>query len=254
MPITKTTVTGPLLDTSGEAYTNVTLRITPARAFGDEGSGATLAQSPVDVVPDDVTGAFSVDLAPSIEVAYRAAVVVKLPYAEREYQVGFFYVPESGPVSLQSLLDEYSPPIPSPAPTMADLNAAVQSAQSSAGSASDSAAAANQDRIQTGQDAIATAADRVQTGLDREATSAALPVIDGGIGALAVVIGQVVKQVNGGRASLAGGSLSDPALRVGEVSIYSATPDTLSVAVAGVERLRVTSSGMTVYGTVTESP
>lgn len=70
---------------------------------------------------------------------------------------------------------------------------------------------------------------------------------------LAALLGQLARQVDGGRIALAGGSLDDPALRIGTASVYSAAADTLSVAVAGVERLRITTSGITVFGTVTEA-
>lgn len=77
---------------------------------------------------------------------------------------------------------------------------------------------------------------------------------DGGVGEITAVLGQLSKQINGGRATHVGGSLDDPALKVGDVSVYSATSGTLSVAISGVERLRVTASGITVYGTVTTVP
>jgi hypothetical protein len=67
------------------------------------------------------------------------------------------------------------------------------------------------------------------------------------------VVGQLADQINGGQVALRGGSLADPALRIGTAGIYSSAADTLSVAIAGVERLRVTASGITVYGTVTEA-
>lgn len=70
---------------------------------------------------------------------------------------------------------------------------------------------------------------------------------------LAQILGQISDQVNGGRVTLAGGTLADPALRIGTVGIYSAAANTLSVAISGVERLRVTASGITVYGTVTNA-
>jgi uncharacterized phage infection (PIP) family protein YhgE len=71
--------------------------------------------------------------------------------------------------------------------------------------------------------------------------------------ALAQMLGQIADQVNGGQVTLSGGTLADPALRIGTAGIYSAATNTLSVAIAGVERLRVTTSGITVFGTVTES-
>jgi len=66
------------------------------------------------------------------------------------------------------------------------------------------------------------------------------------------MIGQVAGQVNGGRATLEGGTLADPALRIGTAGIYSAAADTLSIVIAGSEVARFTASGLTVYGLVTE--
>lgn len=70
---------------------------------------------------------------------------------------------------------------------------------------------------------------------------------------LAQILGQLTDQVNGGRITLAGGTLADPAIRIGTAGIYSSAANTLSVVIAGVERLRVTASGITVYGTVTQA-
>lgn len=66
------------------------------------------------------------------------------------------------------------------------------------------------------------------------------------------VAGQVADQVNGGQVALRGGTLADPALRIGSAGIYSSATDTLSVAIAGVEVARFTASGLTIFGTVTE--
>lgn len=66
--------------------------------------------------------------------------------------------------------------------------------------------------------------------------------------------GSAARATHGGHAYLAGGSALLPALLIGNAGIYSAATDTLSVAIAGVERLRVTTSGITVYGTVTTVP
>jgi len=66
------------------------------------------------------------------------------------------------------------------------------------------------------------------------------------------MIGQVAGQVNGGRATLEGGTPADPALRIGTAGIYSAAADTLSIVIAGSEVARFTASGLTVYGLVTE--
>ena len=70
---------------------------------------------------------------------------------------------------------------------------------------------------------------------------------------LASAVGQVSKQVNGGRAEHTGGSLDAPAIRIGTVGIYSSATDTLSIAIDGTEVARFTASGLTVYGTVTEA-
>jgi len=67
------------------------------------------------------------------------------------------------------------------------------------------------------------------------------------------VLGQISDQINGGQVALRGGSLADPALRIGTAGIYSSAADTLSVAIAGSEVARFTASGLTVYGTVTEA-
>ncbi len=67
------------------------------------------------------------------------------------------------------------------------------------------------------------------------------------------LIGQISRQGDGGRVALTGGTLADPALRIGTIGIYSAAANTLSVSISGVERLRVTAAGITVYGAVTQA-
>ena len=64
--------------------------------------------------------------------------------------------------------------------------------------------------------------------------------------------GQTARQVNGGRVSLRGGSLADPALTIGTAKVYSSAADTLSIGIGDSEVARFTSAGLTVYGTVTE--
>ena len=66
----------------------------------------------------------------------------------------------------------------------------------------------------------------------------------GNLSTMGAVIGQLSRQVNGGRISLVGGTLDDPAITIGNVAIYSAAADTLSIAVANVEVLRITPSGL----------
>lgn len=67
------------------------------------------------------------------------------------------------------------------------------------------------------------------------------------------ILGQVADQVNGGQIALRGGTLDDPALRVGTVGIYSSATDTLSISIAGSEVARFTAAGVTIFGTVTEA-
>ena len=64
--------------------------------------------------------------------------------------------------------------------------------------------------------------------------------------------GQVTRQVNGGRVLLRGGSLADPALTIGTAKIYSSAADTFSIGIGDSEIVRVTSAGLTLYGTLTE--
>lgn len=67
------------------------------------------------------------------------------------------------------------------------------------------------------------------------------------------VVGQLADQINGGQVALKGGTLADPALRIGTVGVYSSAANTLSIAIAGTEVARFTAAGLTVYGTVTEA-
>lgn len=98
------------------------------------------------------------------------------------------------------------------------------------------------------------AIDGFQAQLDEELAAPALDIaaLLGAVAHLASVAGQSAEQLAGGTARFRGGSLADPALRIGTIGIYSSAADTLSVAVAGSEVLRVTPAGITVYGTVTE--
>ncbi|WP_296639222.1 hypothetical protein [Roseinatronobacter sp.] len=68
------------------------------------------------------------------------------------------------------------------------------------------------------------------------------------------VASQTSGQVNGGRVAMTGGTLDDPALRIGTAGIYSSAADTLSIAIAGSEVARFTPSGLTIFGTITEAP
>jgi len=74
-------------------------------------------------------------------------------------------------------------------------------------------------------------------------------------GALAQVmsaLGQISQQVNGGQIELKGGTLADPPLKLGTVGFYSTAANTLSVAIAGEEKARLTATGLTIFGTITE--
>lgn len=101
--------------------------------------------------------------------------------------------------------------------------------------------------------AFATAAQGVKAdgAVQSEANSVDLSQLLGGVEYAIDIAGQAARAVSGGRVTLAGGSAADPALRIGDAGIYQSASNTLSVAIAGVERLRITSSGITVYGTVT---
>lgn len=69
-----------------------------------------------------------------------------------------------------------------------------------------------------------------------------------------MLAGLAASAISGGVANFAGGSLAEPAVRIGTVGLYSSAANTLSVAIAGVERLRITTAGITVYGAITTVP
>lgn len=123
MPITTVSVTGPILDSNGQPYQDVTILFTPGAVLGDEAEGATLANSPVTVTPD-AAGAFDVDLAPGGGTPYTATLVMPGDIRDTKINLGRFFVPEAGPVALQELLDEYVPPSP-PVPTVTQFNQAI---------------------------------------------------------------------------------------------------------------------------------
>lgn len=102
-------------------------------------------------------------------------------------------------------------------------------------------------------EAFATAAQGVKAdgAVQAAANSVDLSQLLGGLEYAIDIAGQAARAVSGGRVVLIGGSAADPALRIGDAGIYQSASNTLSVAIAGVERLRITSSGITVYGTVT---
>lgn len=132
MPIIKTTVTGPILDATGTAYANATLVFTPQAVFGDDTADTVIAQTPVEVVPDESTGAFSVDLAPSDTVYYSVVLQINYPDTSKKYTIGRIYVPGAGPVALEDLLPVFDPGTPTNAELLAALSSAVVSAQADA--------------------------------------------------------------------------------------------------------------------------
>lgn len=68
------------------------------------------------------------------------------------------------------------------------------------------------------------------------------------------IAGHAARALSGGRAQFTGGSAADPAILIGDVGIYSSAADTLSVAIAGTEVVRIDAAGLTVFGTITETP
>lgn len=140
MAITKTTVTGPILDATGVAYQNATLIFTPAAVGGDDTADTVIAQSAVEVTPDETTGDFSASLAPSDTVHYTVTLSVRLEDMTKSYKIGLIYVPDTGPVALQDLLPIFAVNVPTNAELLAALSAAVASAEAAAVAAAASAA------------------------------------------------------------------------------------------------------------------
>ena len=101
--------------------------------------------------------------------------------------------------------------------------------------------------------ATVNAALAAQTASNQDSIGS-IPTLVGVLQAALDLAGEAAAACHGGRVFLAAGSAADPALRIGTVGVYSSAADTLSVAIAGVERLRVTASGITVYGAVTTVP
>ena len=62
------------------------------------------------------------------------------------------------------------------------------------------------------------------------------------------LISVVAKAITGGRAAFLGGSAATPAITIGNAGIYQSAVDTLSVALAGAEVLRVTTTGIKCVG------
>lgn len=167
MPINTTTVTGPILDIEGNAYTNATIRFLPRAPGGDAGEGATLADTPVDVIPNASTGEFSVDLAPSDSIPYDVSLIQALPDGEARYPLGGVLVTDVASVSLQELLADFDQG-PEPIPTVTQLNAAVAAAEADANRAE-----AAKTSAQTEANSAETQAGIAQTQADLAAISEA---------------------------------------------------------------------------------
>lgn len=159
----------------------------------------------------------------------------------------------------------------------AEREASVASAATSATTATNAATSAGNAATSAGADAAQVALDKaaaaqaladaqaVAYGTDPVFDSMAatgevrlpgLPELSAGLGLALSILGALARRINGeGAIELAGGSLADPAITVGSgVKVYSATANTLSIAIADTEVLRVTADGINVYGTVTEVP
>lgn len=68
------------------------------------------------------------------------------------------------------------------------------------------------------------------------------------------MIGQVSKRLDGGRIALNRGDATEPAITIADIGIYASANNALSVAISGIEVARLTPDGLTIYGTITESP
>lgn len=137
MAITKTTVTGPIVDATGAAYQRAYLRFTPNATGGDDTADTVIARGPVEVQPDETTGAFSIELAPSDDITYTVDLfAAETPQGGAsvsvKYRVGLIQVPALGPVALQDLLPIYDPSLPTNAELLAALSAAVAEAEAAA--------------------------------------------------------------------------------------------------------------------------
>jgi hypothetical protein len=62
------------------------------------------------------------------------------------------------------------------------------------------------------------------------------------------LISVVAKAITGGRAAFLGGSAATPAITIGNAGLYQSAADTLSVALAGAEVLRITTTGIKCVG------
>lgn len=148
MAIAKTTVTGPILDATGAAYSAAYIRFTPSAVGRDDADDTVIVQGPVEVAPDPSTGAFSIDLAPSDTISYSVSFIgaaTPLGGASKStiYKIGLIYVPSSGPVALEDLLPVYSPDLPTNAELLAALSTAVTEAETAETNAATSATTAS---------------------------------------------------------------------------------------------------------------
>ena len=82
-----------------------------------------------------------------------------------------------------------------------------------------------------------------------QAHAVAVAQLLGQLGYALDLAGIASRAISGGRIRLQGGSAASPAIRIGaDAGIYQSAPGTLSVSIAGVERLRITATGIQVTG------
>jgi len=249
------TITGKIKDITGSDLDGQ--KIVFQRELGVRAQdGVTVIPSVDAEVVADASGDISVTLYPGQYIAHTMGDRGVL-----KFRAG---VPDAATANLHDIIDQLpqiTPTVLSEAREARDLALTYRdAAQGHANSASGDATLASQH--EAGAEQALADAQQVAYGTDPvfatvkatdELIAPGLPEMLGAIGAQAAALGQVAHQVNGGRSSHTGGSAADPAIEIGTVGIYSAAADTLSIAIAGVEVARFTSSGVTIYGTVTES-
>ena len=140
--------------------------------------------------------------------------------------------------------------------TMNSAGAAATTAQTTAAQAATTAAqaattaTAAQTAITSG---LAQTAGETASVVAHNAAPNAHPVehaqLLGQLGYALDLAGIASRAISGGRIRLQGGSAASPAIRIGaDAGIYQSAPGTLSVSIAGVERLRITATGIQVTG------
>ena len=130
-------------------------------------------------------------------------------------------------------------------------SAAAASATQASATATTQSIAATSAAAATAQ-ALSTVAGETASVVAHAAAGDPHPLLDGqlvGAAAYALdLIGVIAKAVSGGRAAFIGGSAATPAITIGNAGIYQSASNTLSVALGGVEVLRVTATGIQCVG------